>query len=272
MTGHGFGLRVWLALWWVGYVFLRVVLRVLIGKERRRYVQDKLGIHPVRAYGVFYGNIEPYEAQVSRVVRNIFKQNGRVFVDVGAYFGYYVQMVDKLTTDARIVAVEPDPVNLRVLRNRVAGCRNMVRVVSRAVWLKDDDEVEFHRGNPTDLKLGLSMCGSILRNERAGFLSGFVVKVKTIRLDTLINLEGVEAVDLVKMDVEGAELPILCDPTLDLSKVKNMIVEVHYNYLSGESRRILSSLMKNGFRVVPLYPDNKANSYHLLAAKGEVPW
>ncbi|MEM4204741.1 MAG: hypothetical protein QXS54_11785, partial [Candidatus Methanomethylicaceae archaeon] len=144
MTGHGFGLRVWLALWWVGYVFLRVVLRVLIGKERRRYVQDKLGIHPVRAYGVFYGNIEPYEAQVSRVVRNIFKQNGRVFVDVGAYFGYYVQMVDKLTTDARIVAVEPDPVNLRVLRNRVAGCRNMVRVVSRAVWLKDDDEVEFH--------------------------------------------------------------------------------------------------------------------------------
>lgn len=48
-------------MWWVGYVFLRVVLRVLIGKERRRRVQDILGIHPVRAYGVFYGNMEVYE-------------------------------------------------------------------------------------------------------------------------------------------------------------------------------------------------------------------
>jgi len=272
VSSRGFGLRVWLALWWVGYVFLRVVLRVLIGKERRRYVQDKLGIHPNRAYSVLYVNFVPWEPQVSRVVKNIFKRNGRVFIDVGAFIGYYVRMVDRLRKNARVVAVEPDPVNLQVLRNKVADCRNTVRIVPRAVWSKDDEEVEFYIGKLTHLKLGLSMWSSILHNERAAHLSGFVVKMKTIRLDTLINLEGVEAVDLVKMDVEGAELPILCDPTLDLSKVKNMIVEVHYNYFSEESRRILSSLMKNGFRVVPLYPDNKANSYHLLATKGEVPW
>ncbi|MEM2484606.1 MAG: FkbM family methyltransferase [Candidatus Caldarchaeum sp.] len=189
-----------------------------------------------------------------------------MFFDVGAYFGYYVQMVDKLRTDARIVAVEPDPVNLRVLRNKVAGCRNTVRVVSRAVWLKDDDEVEFHRGNPTDPNLGLSANGSIMRNERTAFLSGDVVKVKTIRLDTLIKLEG-EAVDLVKMDVEGAELPILCDPTLDLSKIKNMIVEVHYNCWNQESRRIMTALKRLGFKVIPIYPNGKENVYELLASR-----
>jgi hypothetical protein len=32
------------------------------------------------------------------------------------------------------------------------------------------------------------------------------------------------------MDIEGAEYQVLTDPSLDLSKVENMVVEVHYRY------------------------------------------
>lgn len=41
------------------------------------------------------------------------------------------------------------------------------------------------------------------------------------------------------MDIEGAEHLVLTDPTLDLSRVENMVVEVHYRYDSRQSREII---------------------------------
>jgi hypothetical protein len=107
---------------------------------------------------------------------------------------------------------------------------------------------------------------------RDGYLTGEVIKVKSVRLDTLISRLGLEKVDLIKMDSEGAEYPVLTEPTLDLSKVLNIIVEVHYKYGSRESREIMQALARHGFKIVPLYPEPNSNRFHLLACKGEVPW
>jgi predicted CoA-binding protein len=79
-------------------------------------------------------------------------------------------------------------------------------------------------------------------------------------------------VDLVKMDIEGAEYHVLTDPILDLSKVENLIVEVHYDYRSRESREIIDALTRKGFKIVPLYPDRTPKSYHLLACRSKVAW
>jgi predicted CoA-binding protein len=73
------------------------------------------------------------------------------------------------------------------------------------------------------------------------------------------------------MDIEGAEYPVLTDPLLDLSKVENMVVEVHYRYGSRESSEIMQALAQHGFKIVPLYPDLNSNRFHLLACRGEVP-
>ena len=96
--------------------------------------------------------------------------------------------------------------------------------------------------------------------------------MRSVRLDTLIRQSGLNKVDLVKMDVEGAEYQVLTDPSLDLSKVENMVVEVHYRYGSRESWEIMRALARHGFKIVPLYPDPNSNRFHLLACKGEVPW
>jgi predicted CoA-binding protein len=74
------------------------------------------------------------------------------------------------------------------------------------------------------------------------------------------------------MDIEGAEYHVLTDPTLDLSKVENLIVEVHYDYRSRESREIIDALTRKGFKIVPLYPNYTPKRYHLLACRGKVPW
>jgi len=74
------------------------------------------------------------------------------------------------------------------------------------------------------------------------------------------------------MDIEGGEYPVLTDPSLDLSRVDNMVVEVHYRYGSRESQEIIRALAKHGFKTVPLYPDQTSRYHRLLACRGEVPW
>jgi hypothetical protein len=42
----------WIGIWYLGYVVLRILLRVLIGRRRRNFVQKKLRLHYMRARDV----------------------------------------------------------------------------------------------------------------------------------------------------------------------------------------------------------------------------
>ena len=147
-----------------------------------------------------------------------------------------------------------------------------VKTMNVAIYTRDNEEVEFHLGRKDSG--GLSQSGSIYPtyHDEWGLLSGESIFVKTIRLDTLIRRSGLEKVELVKTDIEGAEYPVLTDPTLDLSKVENIIVEVHYRYGSRESWEIMQALARRGFKIVPLYPEPNSNRFHLLACRGEIKW
>jgi FkbM family methyltransferase len=193
---------------------------------------------------------------------------------LGAFIGLhttYAYSILRKNEGFVIIAVEPNPHNYQML---VKTTRNIpgIQLVSEAVFIKDNEEVEFYLG--TRGPSGLSISGKIIPSGyhvSEGSLTSEVIKVRSVRLDTLIRHSGLRKVDLVKMDIEGAEYPVLTDPLLDLSKVENMLVEVHYKYGSKESCEIMRALASHGFKIVPLYPDQKSNSYYLLACRGEVP-
>ena len=232
ITGKG-AVKAWVSLLFLGYVALRVLLRLLIGKRRREWVQDVLGIHYTRGYSVKYGSLLPwYEADVRRIIKNVLsKPHSQTFIDIGAYVGWHTVTAYRILRKRKvfkIVAVEPDPNNYRQLEKDIGGFGG-IWLVNEAVSVSDGEEIDFHRGT-------------------AG------------------------RVDLIKMDIEGAEYPVLTDPSLDLSRVENMVVEVHYRYGSRESQEIIRALAKHGFKIVSLYPDTTSRYYHLLACRGEVPW
>jgi FkbM family methyltransferase len=183
----------------------------------------------------------------------------------------YAYRILRKRKGAIIIAVEPDPKNYVALLENTMLCQ-FIKTMNVAIYTSDKEEIEFHLGRKD--QGGLSQSGSIYptyHNEN-GLLSGESILVKTVRLDTLIKRSGLEKVNLIKMDIEGAEYPVLTDHTLDLSKVENMVVEVHYRYGSRESREIMQALAQHGFKIVPLYPDLNSNRFHLLACRGEVPW
>jgi len=273
ITGKG-AVKAWVGLLFLGYVALRVLLRLLIGKRRREWVQSVLGLHYSRGYSVKYGSLLlRYEPHVTRIIKNVLsKPHSQTFIDIGAYVGWHTVTAYKILRKRKvfkIVAVEPDPNNYRQLEKNIGGFGG-IWLVNEAVFVSDGEEIDFHVE-----KVSGGMSGSVFPTEchvKDGYLSGERIRVRTVRLDTLIKRFGLERVDLIKMDIEGAEYPVLTDPSLDLSRVENMVVEVHYRYGSRESQEIIRALAKHGFKIVSLYPDTTSRYYHLLACRGEVPW
>jgi FkbM family methyltransferase len=204
------------------------------------------------------------------------RHDAKTFTDEGAFIGWYslyAYGILRKRKGAIIIAVEPDPKNYVALLENTKLCQ-FVKTMNVAIYTRDDEEVEFQLGRKDSR--GLSQTGSIYPtyHDQRGLLSGETIFVKTIRLDTLIKRLRLEKVDLVKMDIEGAEYPVLTDPTLDLSKVEveNLIVEVHYRYSTSESNEIIRCLTIKGFKVTALYSSEQENYWYPLAYRGGIPW
>jgi len=195
----------------------------------RNLVMRNLNLDYRRAQGIRYLCLTFYEPYVLRVIRKILEKGGaKTFTDVGAHIGIYTlsahQIMRRRSEHFRIVAVEPHPVSYSVLERKIKGLTNVV-LLKEAVYV-EDGETTFYLGS-------LHRSSSITPTEhhvRAGLVSGEIINIKTVRIDFLIRRLKLERVDLLMMDIEGAEYSILTDPTLNLSVVENTIMEVHYIY------------------------------------------
>ncbi len=146
---------------------------------------------------------------------------GDIVVDVGAYTGDYTIFASrKVGPTGRVIAIEPDPNNARRLRRNLRGELDNVTVLEAAVW-----------SAPGRMRFKFAECG---------LQSGPVVCVdETIRgvedtvevttLDELIKGLKLPRVDVLKMDIEGAEIEVLkgCRATLMTESVYVCVASYH---------------------------------------------
>jgi FkbM family methyltransferase len=163
-----------------------------------------------------------WELSELEVLRNVFVEEEyrvpaadpvRTVVDLGSHVGVSVLWFHALYPDAAIVAVEPHPVTFRRLQRNV-GNLDRVRLVNAAVGDATERRPLFSSGE--------SWAASL--RKQAGL--AHVDEVTCRRLDDLLAELGVEAVDLLKLDIEGAEHEVLS--TFDgLPRVRTVICEYH---------------------------------------------
>ena len=179
-------------------------------------------------------------------------QEGEVFVDVGAHVGKYALEVAEIVGEkGSVVAIEPDPANYAALKRNIEmnKTRNVI-VVNVAAWHCDTKlRFFFFRsslGRRVKFDFGL---GSTEIEERA--------------LDDVLREIGVDRVDWVKINVEGAELETLkgLENTLKNSHPK-VIVEVEHDNVEG----VATFLSKTGYvmREIPEAHDREFSYYLLL--------
>jgi len=122
-------------------------------------------------------------------------REGKIFIDVGCHIGSVMARVSRNGRLCRILAVEAVPEKARLLRKRFPG----VQVHACAVGDHEGDaEFAIHLA-----RSGYSSLDTT-RKARHG-----TTRTITVKLTTLDRIMPHDDVDLVKIDVEGAELGVL---------------------------------------------------------------
>jgi FkbM family methyltransferase len=150
-------------------------------------------------------------------------------VDLGSNVGYTVAHLAYRHPTARVIGVELDAANFALAQTNTAAFGGRVQLVHAAVWTHDGEIA--YAGDADDAFAVSGDAGARRAPAR--------------RLDTLFDELGVERVDYLKMDIEGAEAAILADAAAWLDRVQAMKIEVHAP-ATLESLRAL--LEPRGFR------------------------
>lgn len=153
----------------------------------------------------------------------------RVIVDAGANVGFSPLYFAQQFPQARIVALEPEPSNLELLRRNVAGLP-AIEPVPRALW-HEIAELDLH--DPGVGRAGLQKDGF---QTLAGGNSAAATTVSAIDLDTLMRDRAIDHIDVLKIDIEGAEREVFGHAGRWLDRVDLIVVELHDRVRPGCSR------------------------------------
>jgi FkbM family methyltransferase len=149
-----------------------------------------------------------------------------VIIDAGAHIGLASIYFANRFPEATIVAIEPEQENFRLL---VENTRPYpaIHPVNAALWHTNEeiDLVDPGRGNwgfTTEARRpGRQPQGKILQ------------PVKAVTLDRLLEEFSLPAVNILKMDVEGAEHEIFSDSAAWIERVDAIIIELHDRIKKG---------------------------------------
>lgn len=183
-----------------------------------------------------------YEPQETALLRELLRP-GMTFLDVGANWGYFTLLGAHLTGAAgRVIALEPDPRLVPLLRRNVEvnglGHVEVLPLAAAATTgsflLRGHDACAENRGT------------SRLTHDQTDGAPAFWVT--TTSLDALLDARHVDTVDLLKMDIEGAEALALEGMRAGLSRHRytRIILELHPTMLEehGSSVRAIVELLR----------------------------
>jgi FkbM family methyltransferase len=147
---------------------------------------------------------------------------GGTFVDVGAHAGYFSLIaVDRVGRGGRVFAVEPNPVVFSTLCAHLSA--NGITHVEACNWglAEREGSTELYVPRPESL-----------RDYNATLLprpDWPVIEIRLRRLDACLDEWGVRRIDLMKIDVEGAEPRVLAGGAAHLANgvVRHMMIEIN---------------------------------------------
>lgn len=161
------------------------------GKQNCEYFLPNL-IENV-ALEIFINGI--YEKETSDFFAKMLPKNG-VFLDLGANIGAISVPLIKKRSDIKVVCVEAAPWIFEYLQKNIKhnNIQQNAITICNALFYSDDEEVNFYSPNE---KFGKGSLSPAFTSEP--------VKVRTIKIDTLLKKIGSEKVDIIKIDIEGYE-------------------------------------------------------------------
>ena len=177
-----------------------------------------------------------WELAETAIFRKIVKK-GMIVIDVGANLGYYSLMAGKLVKDGKVYAFEPDENVFSLLTSSINanGLKNIIPI-KQCVSNEDGYCNLFINQDGHDSG----------HNSMVWDKGGEQVSVSSTTLDTFMENEHIQYVNILKIDVEGAEPLILIGARKLLNDSEGLIILMEYNPSSWENfGNLLTFLFQN---------------------------
>ncbi len=90
------------------------------------------------------------------------------------------------------------------------------------------------------------------------------IQVPVRRLSTVMKNHGHDKIDLLKMDIEGAEYAVLADLLFSGLKVRQLLVEFHHRWPqigASRTKNIVRDLNQHGYRIFSVSPSGEEFSF-----------
>jgi FkbM family methyltransferase len=183
-------------------------MRIFLVSKRRPSIVDGhkmyLGDHHNPSIGFAGKLLQGHYEPGSKELLECLLHSGMVVLDVGAHIGYYTLLAARLVgPEGQVYAFEPEPENYALLeKNVVLNGYHNVKLIPKAV-----------ADRAGSVKLFISTQGndrhSVFQNPRS-LKHEASREVAAVSLDEFLENVGWPHVDLVKLDIEGAE-PLALD-------------------------------------------------------------
>ncbi|MBI5422685.1 MAG: FkbM family methyltransferase [Opitutae bacterium] len=188
-------------------------------------------LHPWTAY--WQGRHEPV---VSNALAQLGDLRGQVCWDLGAHFGYYaVGFAQRVGPAGQVLAVEPLPSNFaRLLRHRNLNRLDGMKCLCAAASDRDGESELI--ADPVDGDTGGHLAYDANERARPGVP---VLRIRTLRLDGVVERGEARPPALVKVDVEGHGHRALAGAAETIRRARPLIVMAFHSRIEVDGTAAL---------------------------------
>ena len=230
----------------------------IVGGRREVVFGQRFRFEPSTHFPSFRGLMFPRDEIFSTIVRYgdyvqthsayLFLEelkNPPAVVDIGAHHGIYAVLLGKAVQrkNGIVLAVEPNPAAFRVLQGNIRK-NNLARTVQCENVAIMDTAGSFRFTDVGD------------QSRISEFLPGSGLEVQGVPLSLLLKKHSISTVDVMIIDVEGAELKVLESIDWAECQFKRIYCELHpynwkhFGYSGNEMREFMT---QHGFRCFDMY-------------------
>ncbi len=167
-----------------------------------------------------------YSALFKNEFASIKTDSPKVILDAGANIGTTSIAFARQYPEAEILAVEMEPENLELLRRNTKSFPN-IKVIPMAITGHSGERVIKDRNTG---QWGYTIA------ESADNAENTTHTVSCVTIDQLMAAHGITHIDILKMDIEGAEKEIFETGGQWLGKTESIAIELHERIAPGCSR------------------------------------
>ena len=184
------------------------------------------------------------------IIERFHPKEGDTVIDIGAHMGRYTITSSKYVgPNGKVIAVEAHPYNFKMLERNISLNRLANVTAIRCALYSKREKVKLYL---PDEKQGYTMHHSVMSNylitKYNEKIEQYYIEVQAYALDELLSNTGVNQVNWIKIDVEGAEYEVLkgAKAILAASKPISILVEIHGTDTYGPTMKLLES---NNFQI-----------------------